>query len=268
MEFALPVGVALLIWWLGTGVVMLLDRAPRDSFRWSVATSTLLAAAALVCVARSAHHTTVEGVYAAFTCAVIVWGWHELTFLTGWLTGPRRVPCSAPKPRFGEAVAAILWHELAIALVAAVIVAVTWGAPNQIATWTFLLLWLMRLSAKLNLFLGVRNLGEQFLPPHLLYLRSYFRRRAMNLLFPFVVTAATAVAGWLVVLAIEAVGAERTGLLLVATMLWLAVIEHWLLVLPLESTALWRWAMRRSADTPPPAVAPLPPAVLEAKAAP
>jgi hypothetical protein len=42
--------------------------------------------------------------------------------------------------------------------------------------------------------------------------------------------------------------ARRTGLLLVATMLWLAVIEHWLLVLPLESTALWRWAMRHAQE--------------------
>jgi putative photosynthetic complex assembly protein 2 len=248
IEYLLPIGVALLIWWLGTGIVMLLDSAPRDSFRWSVAISTLLAAAALVCVARSADNIAAEGAYAAFTCAVVIWGWHELTFLTGWLTGPRRVPCSAPARRFGEAVAAILWHEIAIAAMAALIIALTWDAPNQVATWTFLLLWLMRLSAKLNLFLGVRNLGEQFLPPHLTYMRSYFRRRSMNLLFPIVVTASTAIAGWLVVQAIGAEGADRTALLLVSTLLWLAVIEHWLLVLPLESTALWRWAMRRGEE--------------------
>ena len=266
MEFAFPVGVALLIWWLGTGVVMLLDSAPRDSFRWSVAISSLLAIAALVCIARSANNTSIEGVYAAFTCAVVVWGWHELTFLTGWLTGPRRVACSASRPRFGEAVAAILWHELAIAAVAVLILALTWNAPNPVAGWTFLLLWLMRLSAKFNLFLGVRNLGEQFLPPHLLYMRSYFRRRAMNLLFPIVVTASTALAGWLVAQAIAAEGAERAALLLVSTMLWLAVIEHWLLVLPLESTALWRWAMRRGAEAA--KKAPAGPVALEAKAAP
>jgi putative photosynthetic complex assembly protein 2 len=262
IEFGFPVGVALLIWWLGTGVVMLLDSAPRDSFRWSVAVSTLLAAAALVCVARSAHNTSVEGAYAAFTCAVVIWGWHELTFLTGWLTGPRRIECSAARPRFGEAVAAILWHELAIAAVAALILALTWNAPNPVAAWTFGLLWVMRLSAKLNLFLGVRNLGEQFLPPHLRYLRSYFRRRAMNLLFPFAVTAATLVCGWLVAEAVGASGARRVGTMLVATMLALAVIEHWLLVLPLESTALWRWALRRAGQTPP---VPVP---LEAKATP
>ena len=34
----------------------------------------------------------------------------------------------------------------------------------------------MRQSAKLNVFLGVRNLSEEFLPQHLHYLQSYFTR--------------------------------------------------------------------------------------------
>jgi putative photosynthetic complex assembly protein 2 len=180
MEFLLPPVVALLVWWLGTGVVMLLDGLPRDTFRWSLATSTVIALGALVCIARSADNTTVAGAYAAFTCAVLAWGWHELAFLTGWLTGPRKDACSAPghgPTRFNEAVQAILWHELAIIAMTLVIAALTWGGPNQVALWTFGLLWIMRLSAKLNLFLGVRNRGEEFLPPHLVYLGSYFRHR-------------------------------------------------------------------------------------------
>ncbi len=52
--------------------------------------------------------------------------------------------------------------------------------------WTYLVLWGMRQSAKLNLFLGVRNLGVEFLPQHLRYLQSFFRRRGMNALFPLV----------------------------------------------------------------------------------
>ena len=57
--------------------------------------------------------------------------------------------------------------------------------------WTYLVLWGMRQSAKLNLFLGVRNLGVEFLPQHLRYLQSFFRRRAMNALFPLSIVAAT-----------------------------------------------------------------------------
>jgi antibiotic biosynthesis monooxygenase (ABM) superfamily enzyme len=31
---------------------------------------------------------------------------------------------------------------------------------------------------------------------------------------------------------------------LAATLLSLAILEHWFMVLPLSSTALWKWAMR------------------------
>lgn len=51
----------------------------------------------------------------------------------------------------------------------------------------------MRTSAKVNLFLGARNLSEEFLPPHLRYMESFFRRRAVNLLFPVSVTVASLV---------------------------------------------------------------------------
>lgn len=247
MEYVLPPLVAMFIWWFGTGLVMLLDGQPRDTYRWSLATSTVIALGALVCIAKSADNTSVAGAYAAFTCAVLVWGWHELTFLTGWLTGPRKTACSDPAhgpTRFVEAVRVIQWHELALLAMLAAIVALTWGGSNAVAAWTFGLLWVMRLSAKLNLFLGVRNLGEEFLPAHLKYLRSYFVRRRMNALLPFTVVGGSLLALALVLHAIDSGGAARVGALLVASMTVLAVAEHLLLVLPLPPTALWRWALR------------------------
>jgi putative photosynthetic complex assembly protein 2 len=125
-------------------------------------------------------------------------------------------------------------------------VALTWGAPNQVGTGTFLVLWVMRTSAKLNLYFGVRNLSEQFLPRHLAYLESAFRRRPVNLLFPVSVTGASLVLARLVLQARDAAtpAPAAVGLGLVATLLALAIVEHWMLVLPLDTTALWRWAMR------------------------
>ncbi|HEY6134664.1 MAG TPA: putative photosynthetic complex assembly protein PuhE [Rubrivivax sp.] len=246
---ALPVLFAVFVWWFSTGVVLLLDGLPRTTFRWSHLLSTLLAAGAFVGLAHTAAQTTPAGAYCAFTCALLLWGWHELSFLTGWVTGPRKqraTPGARGSARFVQAVQAILWHELAILASGLVLVALTWGEPNQVGTATFVVLWLMRISAKLNVFLGVRNLSTELLPPHLAYLGSYFRRRPMNLLFPLVVTAATAVA---VLMAAQALGhpgasAGAAGGLLVTTLLVLGILEHWLLVLPLEATALWRWAMR------------------------
>ncbi|MDH5341138.1 MAG: DUF3623 domain-containing protein, partial [Rubrivivax sp.] len=133
--------------------------------------------------------------------------------------------------------------------VAASLVAMTWGEPNQVGTQTFLVLWVMRTSAKLNLYLGVRNLSEEFLPPHLAYLQSFFRRRPMNGLLPFSVLGAGALLAMMVMQAADpATGhADAVGTVLVATMLSAAILEHLLLVLPIPSTALWRWALRGQA---------------------
>jgi putative photosynthetic complex assembly protein 2 len=249
-ELVLPVLFTVFIWWFSTGLVLLLDNLPNTTFRWSVLVSSVLALGALVGLAHTAGQTSVASVYCAFTCALLVWGWHELTFLTGWLTGPRRraaTPGVEGWRRFVEAVAAILWHELGIIVSGLVILAITWGAPNQVGNWTFLVLWAMRASAKLNLFYGVRNLSEEFLPAHLSYMGSYFRRRPMNLLFPFAMVGASAVLALVLMRVFDpAAGvASQTGLILVATMLAMGIVEHWLLVLPLQSTALWRWAMRQ-----------------------
>jgi putative photosynthetic complex assembly protein 2 len=250
VDYALPPLVAVLVWWLGTGIVMLLDGLPRSTFRLSLAASTVIAVGALACIAHSAADASATGAYAGFTCAVLVWAWHELAFLTGWLTGPRQSGCSAPAhgpTRFREAVQAILWHELAIIAMGLLIVALTWRGANQVASLTFALLWIMRLSAKLNLFLGVRNHGEEFLPPHLGYLGSYFRHRRMNPLLPVSLLIGAGVVALLVHAAVQTGSAGlRTGWLLLASLLVLALIEHLMMVLPLSPAALWRWALRGS----------------------
>jgi putative photosynthetic complex assembly protein 2 len=245
----LPALFTIFIWWFTTGVVLLLNGLAKTTFRWSVLISSALALGSLMGLAHTANQTTVAGAYCAFTCALLVWGWHELTFLTGWLTGPRTsagTPGATGWLRFSQAVEAILWHELAIIASGLTVMAITWNGANQIGNWTFLVLWLMRTSAKLNLFLGVRNLSEEFLPRHLAYMSSHFRRRPMNLLFPFVMVLASAVLALLVARAVDTTTTvvAATGLTLVATMLAMAIVEHWLLVLPVQSTALWRWALR------------------------
>lgn len=269
-DLALAALFAVFIWWFSTGLILLLDNLPRGTFRWSLVISSVVAVLALVGLSHTAGLASVAGTYCAFTCALLVWGWHELSFLTGWITGPRRQPLQAGAagwPRFMQAVQAILWHELAILAVGVLIVALTWGEPNQTGTATFLVLWAMRTSAKLNLYFGVRNLSEEFLPPHLSYLQSYFRRRAMNGFFPFAVAAACAVLAWWVVQALgdDTPPIQALGLTLVGTMMALAILEHALLVLPVNATALWRWAMRHRAGPPPvPPAPPRPPADEEA----
>jgi putative photosynthetic complex assembly protein 2 len=248
-HYGFPALYALFVWWFSTGIIIWLDNLPRHTFRWSMAGGTLVCVIALLRLRQGAADASVTGAYAAFTYGVLVWGWQEMSFFMGVVTGPRREACpdgAGAWRRFRLALGTCLYHELAILVTALAIAALTWGAPNQVGLWTFGVLWAMRQSSKLNVFAGVLNLNEQFLPPHLRYLSSYMRRRPMNLFFPFSITAAT-VALALLVQRAAAAGTDAfqaAGLTFVATMLALAILEHWFLILPLPFAQLWAWALR------------------------
>lgn len=243
-------GFAIFIWWFSTGIVILLNRMSQTTITLSLFISSMLGIGALIGLSHTAHQTGVAGAYCAFTCALLAWGWNELSFLTGWITGSQKtaiLESTQGWPRFVASFNAVVWHETAILLVGVVIIFITWDAPNQVGTGTYLVLWVMRTSAKLNLFFGVRNLSEEFLPTHLAYLESFFKRRRMNAFFPFAVVSAF-VGLWLLVSYAShplVTPSQVVGSVLVGTMLALAILEHLMLVLPLDTTALWRWAIKK-----------------------
>lgn len=245
-----PVAFAIFAWWFGTGLVFLLARATRGSRAGAIAAIMAIGALSLFATVRASLIGNAAGAYLGFTGSISLWGALELSFLSGLVIGPRREAC-APDCRgarhFGHAIRALLYHELALAVTAAAVVALTWRASNLTGTWTFLLLWAMRESAKLNLFLGVRNPGVELLPEKLAHLRCYFARRAINGLFPLSIAVALLVDLLLVRHATASATAHETRIseLLLATLLALGLLEHVALVLPLPSDALWRWAVRR-----------------------
>ncbi|HEY8565938.1 MAG TPA: putative photosynthetic complex assembly protein PuhE [Beijerinckiaceae bacterium] len=247
---------ALFLWWFSTGAVLRLCRRELSNGRaWLWA--GLAAVSGLALLAASASLASVAGAYLAFTAAVLTWGSVEITFLTGLLTGPRRQPCPAGARgwrRTRAAFEAILYHELALVAAGVAIAAATWGGANQVGPQTFLVLWLLRLSAKLNLFLGVPVTNEAMLPERLRFLASYFALRPINPLFPVSVTAATAGLAVITVraLAPEASAFDAAGSILLATLLALAVLEHWFMVLPIPSASLWTWSLGTPAAVPSP----------------
>ena len=257
-QYGLPALHGLLIWWFGTGLILFIDGLPPRTFRYSMAGASVLLVGALAALRFSAADTTTGGAYLAFTAAVLVWAWLEVSFYLGYVTGPRRHAC-APDchgwRHFGHAIQASLYHEIAILVLAAAVVGLTWGKPNQFGTWTFVVLWWMHQSARLNVFLGVSNLNADFLPEHLAHLRSFFTYKPINLLFPASVTVSTLVA---FVLGQNAAGAAdafgATGYVLLATMMVLAILEHWFLVLPISAArvwnGLWEWSLGARAKAP------------------
>jgi putative photosynthetic complex assembly protein 2 len=240
---------AMFLWWFATGVVLYLDGLPRRTFRWSIAAASLLLLAALAGLRYGAARQTEFASCVGFASAIVAWGWVEMTFLMGFVTGSRRSACAhgcTGRAHFLHAVQAILHHELLILGVFALVAALCFGQPNPVGFWTFLALWVMRLSAKLNLFIGVRNTGAEFLPPHLLYLQSFFRVRRMNALFPVSILGGSIAAALAIAAAndVDAPSYRSIAWTLVATMLVLGVVEHVFLMLPLRTSALWSWGMR------------------------
>jgi putative photosynthetic complex assembly protein 2 len=251
---AWPLLLTLLLWWGSTGAILFLAsrRGLRGPAIWG---ATVLAGAAVAGLVASRDDASAAGAYCAFACGLLVWGWIETSWLTGHVTGPRRaqVPCpegASTGRRFLLGIATGLYHELAVVAVGCTLFALTADAANPIGAWTFGVLWIMRWSAKLNLFLGVPNLNAEFFPPHLRFLSTYVRRRSMNLLFPISVTVPAIAAGALVHQGLASPDPlVQVGGLCLGTLLALAVLEHWFMVLPLRDAELWRWALPRERRT-------------------
>lgn len=245
---AYPALFALFAWWFGTGAILFLDGLPRRTFRWSMAGATVLCAAAVYGIVVSRTDASTMGACAAFAGGLVIWAWLEMTYYMGFVTGPRREPCRpgcAGWAHFGHAVMSSLYHELATIALAAALYAVTRGSPNEVALWTFVVLWWMQISAKLNVFLGVPNVSEEFLPEHLSFLKSFLTKKPMNLLFPVSVTVSIVLATLLVqhAFASDASPLETTTSAILGTLMVLAILEHWFLVLPLRADALWSWSL-------------------------
>lgn len=248
-EYLLPVLFALFLWWFSTGVVIYLDNLPMRTFRWSMLAGTGGLVFGLYLIAQNSANESATGAYLAFTGTLLVWAWLELSYYTNYVTGPRQTPCPEGTyglQRFRLALQSNMYHELAILLLGLIIFLLTWWQGNHVGLWTFLVLAWMHESARLNVFLGVRNPNEEFVPAHMHFVRSFIRRRPMNLLFPISVSVSTVALVLLIQQAISPGVAAHTavGFTLVATLMALAILEHWFLVIPLPTAKLWTWGLR------------------------
>ncbi|MEM7243035.1 MAG: putative photosynthetic complex assembly protein PuhE [Pseudomonadota bacterium] len=244
------------LWWAATGFILLgvrmADRSDAaGAHAWLAAISSPIFGLGLWGLWTSGQSLSTDAVIGGFLSALAVWGWIELAFLSGVITGPSKKPAPPFQRGFARlkaALATILYSELLLIAISIWAIWLLWGAANPFGLWTYLVLFFARISAKLNLFLGVPNINLEFLPRPVQHLASHFKLARMNQIFPWTVTFLSfATACWLErVLAFERGSAEQTGFILLAVLTALALLEHWMMVIPMGDAKLWRWMLPKA----------------------
>ena len=242
---------ALFLWWFSTGAILWrvrrADRGGPYAHVWSVVGGLPLLVAGAYGFVATRGDDSVFGVYISFLSALAIWGWIELAFLSGIITGPNTRPCpphAAQFDRFVRAFGTIAWHELALFGAFVLMARLSVGVDNAVAVWTFMVLFFARISAKLNLFFGVPRIHTEFLPRPLAHMASHFRLAPMNWVFPVSVTALSfGAACWMERAYAATTEASLVGFVFLAALTVLALLEHWFMVLPLPDQKLWRWML-------------------------
>ena len=197
---------------------------------------------------------SVNAVYLAFISSLCIWGWFELAFLSGVITGPNRVD----KPvgvsgfrRFKLAWMAIAYSEITLAIVFFILIIISIGEANMFGLLTFFVLYVARLSAKLNLFFGVPKINIEFLPARVIHLASHFKISGPSWFFPLSLIMLSGLgAFWLNGLWIAPeLSGNKIGFSFLLTLTSLAILEHFFMIMAFPDAALWRWMIPRSSPT-------------------
>jgi putative photosynthetic complex assembly protein 2 len=242
-----PLIGAVLLWWGATGIIIYVCR--RKAWRpYVFGFVTLIQPLAFWQLWATRHSNEVSGVFASFFWAVIIWGWLETSYYSGFVVGLKNLPEVTPDmptgKRFKLAVAANLYHEISIIGLSIAVALAGAGGVNEVGLWTFMILHWTHQSAKLNIFFGVNNLTTDYLPLNLRYMAQYFVKKPLNSFFPFSVTVSIIIATFLLLSAVNAPTAGTvTGQALLFILMTAAVLEHWWLVTPIPPK-VWNWAIK------------------------
>ena len=224
------------LWIILTAVLLRLNRRGPHAGRLALFFSLPLLFLAHQQLLVTRDDLSVLGAFRAYLGATVIWAWHELGFYSGVLSGPWRRDCPREARgliRFGYALGTHLYHELACLVELVLILSLLGAGRNMVGLLVFILSWALQHSAKLNVFLGVRSLQVDLFPPHLRYLASFWRQRTISSFFLPSVSVATLLA-LLLWLTTGAHLGDPTAvrLALLAALVTLGALEHWLLIAP------------------------------------
>ncbi|MEL7430635.1 MAG: DUF3623 family protein, partial [Pseudomonadota bacterium] len=129
---------AVFVWWFSTGAILVaVRRADRQGNHNTVVLKGLpVLLLGAWSVYASMGDVSVSGVFLGFAGALAIWGWIELAFLAGVITGPMSEDCPPDmrgKERFFRAFSTVAYHELALTIGFCLLVLASDGAENQMA---------------------------------------------------------------------------------------------------------------------------------------
>ena len=133
MTVALAAIAAVAVWWLATVLALYRLRQHPATFPATLAASTLISIVSVWLIVASAGSASILGALAAFVGAVGVWSWHEIAYLTGYVSGPVPEACPADAglgERLRRGINACLYHELAIVVTAVMLMVTLAGSAN------------------------------------------------------------------------------------------------------------------------------------------
>jgi putative photosynthetic complex assembly protein 2 len=246
-SLVLPFIVVIALWFVSTGLVAAINHRLRASYGRALLIACACAILGLGLVVATLHSTAIWAIYASFLGGLLIWSWHEISFLTGAVAGSHRDPCPTEASRwqrFSLATMALIHHEVALAMTAVLLLSLAAVTANPTGAYTFALLLIFRLSSKLNIYHGVPSFSDELLPGHLAYLKSYFGPRKLRLLL---LLSIAMISGLGIYFAIAALAATTPAATVQASLLGclclLAALEHLFLAIPFRDSALWGWAL-------------------------
>ena len=117
MDVALPIALAIGLWWLTTILLLWRMRLAPATFPATMIVATVAGAAGCAGFWYSLGMDGTLGAYVAFSSALAIWCWHETGYFLGYVTGPRPQGCppgATRWQRFRFGVRASLYHAMPV----------------------------------------------------------------------------------------------------------------------------------------------------------
>lgn len=232
MHYVVAICYAIVLWWVSTGLIIVLYRRPRwtyDATFGGLSVATAICATLMILVR---NDTSLPALYLSFSAGTLIWGWNLASYYTGFITGP-----TVPLPetlstgqRFRLAIKTSLYHELMSLLLVIGALGLSLVSSNHTGPITVVLFYVLHQLAKLNIFFGVENFQGDWLPEHLQYITKFFGPARVHWFFVVSVAIAALCATWAVSHALTApsvagqIAAAFWGLLAVAGFLEIVVL--------------------------------------------